>query len=80
MGVKDAIQATTAEKIKAKRTEEEMNKLNENSNKNYDSFDTRLNYAVYKTDKYHTVDDGMGGEVKVYVTKAAENIQTWHPK
>lgn len=78
--VKDAIQATTAEKIKAKRTEEEMNKLNENSNKNYDSFDTRLNYAEYKTDKYHTVDDGMGGEVKVYVTKAAENIQNMAPE
>lgn len=78
--VKDAIQATTAEKIKAKRTEEEMNKLNENSNKNYDSFDTRLNYAEYKTDKYHTVDDGMGGEVKVYVTKAAENIQNMEPE
>lgn len=78
--VKYAIQATTAEKIKAKRTEEEMNKLNENSNKNYDSFDTRLNYAEYKTDKYHTVDDGMGGEVKVYVTKAAENIQNMAPE
>lgn len=78
--VKDAIQATTAEKIKAKRTEEEMNKLNENSNKNYDSFDTRLNYAEYKTDKYHTVDAGMGGEVKVYVTKAAENIQNMAPE
>lgn len=78
--VKDAIQATTAEKIKAKRTEEEMNKLNENSNKNYDSFDTRLNYAEYKTDKYHTVDNGMGGEVKVYVTKAAENIQNMAPE
>ena len=78
--VKDAIQATTAEKIKAKRTEEEMNKLNENSNKNYDSFDTRLNYAEYKTDKYNTVDDGMGGEVKVYETKAAKNIQNMAPE
>lgn len=78
--VKEAIQATTAEKIKAKHVEEEMTKLNNKSDDNYDSFDTRLNYAEYKTDKYNKVDDGMGNEVKVYVTKAAENIQNMAPE
>lgn len=52
--VKAAIQATTAEKIKAKRTEEEMNKLNENSDNNYDSFDTRMNNLQYGTGKKKT--------------------------
>jgi hypothetical protein len=78
--VKAAIQATTAEKIKAKYVEEEMTKLNNKSNDNYDSFDTRLNYAEYKTDTYHKVDDGFGNEVKVYATKAAENIQNMAPE
>lgn len=78
--VKAAIQATTAEKIKAKYVEEEMTKLNNKSNDNYDSFDTRLNNAEYKTDTYHKVDDGFGNEVKVYATKAAENIQNMAPE
>lgn len=78
--VKAAIQATTAEKIKAKYVEDEMTKLNNKSNDNYDSFDTRLNYAEYKTDRYHKVDNGMGDEVKVYVTEAAENIQNMAPE
>lgn len=78
--VKAAIQATTAEKIKAKYVEDEMTKLNNKSNDNYDSFDTRLNYAEYKTDRYHKVDNGMGEEVKVYVTEAAENIQNMAPE
>ena len=78
--VKAAIQATTAEKIKAKYVEKEMTELENKSNDNYDSFDTRLNYAEYKTDTYHKVDDGFGNEVKVYATKAAENIQNMAPE
>lgn len=78
--VKAAIQATTAEKIKAKYVEKEMTELENKSNDNYDSFDTRLNYAEYKTDTYHKVDDGFGKEVKVYATKAAENIQNMAPE
>lgn len=78
--VKAAIQATTAEKIKAKHVEKEMTELENKSNDNYDSFDTRLNYAEYKTDTYHKVDDGFGKEVKVYATKAAENIQNMAPE
>lgn len=78
--VKAAIQATTAEKIKAKYVEKEMKELENKSNDNYDSFDTRLNYAEYKTGTYHKVDDGFGNEVKVYATKAAENIQNMAPE
>ena len=78
--VKAAIQATTAEKIKAKYVEKEMTELENKSNDNYDSFDTRLNYAEYKTDTYHKVDDGFGNEVKVYATKAAEIIQNMAPE
>lgn len=78
--VKAAIQATTAEKIKAKYVEKEMTELENKSNDNYDSFDTRLNYAEYKTGTYHKVDNGFGNEVKVYATKAAENIQNMAPE
>lgn len=78
--VKAAIQATTAEKIKAKYVEKEMTELENKSNDNYDSFDTRLNYAEYKTGTYHKLYDGFGNEVKVYATKAAENIQNMAPE
>lgn len=79
--VKDAIQATTAEKIKAKRTEEEMNKLNENSDNNYDSFDTRMNNLQYGTGKKRTVTNtGHGETYEVEITEAAENIQNMAPE
>lgn len=79
--VKDAIQATTAEKIKAKRTEEEMNKLNENSDNNYDSFDTRMNNMQYGTGKKRTVTNtGHGETYEVEITEAAENIQNMAPE
>lgn len=79
--VKAAIQATTAEKIKAKRTEEEMNKLNENSDNNYDSFDTRMNYLQYGTGKKKTIKNiGYGETYEVEITEAAENIQNMAPE
>lgn len=79
--VKAAIQATTAEKIKAKRTEEEMNKLNENSDNNYDSFDTRMNNLQYGTGKKRTVTNtGHGETYEVEITEAAENIQNMAPE
>ena len=79
--VKDAIQATTAEKIKAKRTEEEMNKLNENSDNNYDSFDTRMNNLQYGTGKKRTLTNtGHGETYEVEITEAAENIQNMAPE
>lgn len=75
--VKAAIQATTAEKIKAKRTEEEMNKLNENSDNNYDSFDTRMNNLQYGINIKNT---GHGETYEVEITEAAENIQNMAPE
>lgn len=81
LGVKAAIQATTAEKIKAKRTEEEMNKLNENSDNNYDSFDTRMNNLQYGTGKKKTITNtGHGETYEVEITEAAENIQNMAPE
>ena len=79
--VKAAIQATTAEKIKAKRTEEEMNKLNENSDNNYDSFDTRMNNLQYGTGKKKNITNtGHGETYEVEITEAAENIQNIAPE
>jgi hypothetical protein len=79
--VKAAIQSTTAEKIKAKRTEEEMNKLNENSDNNYDSFDTRMNHLRYRTGKKKTITNtGHGETYEVEITEAAENIQNMAPE
>lgn len=79
--VKAAIQATTAERIKAKRTEEEMNKLNENSDNNYDSFDTRMNNLQYGTGKKKTMTNtGHGETYEVEITEAAENIQNMAPE
>lgn len=79
--VKEAIQATTAEKIKAKRVEEEMNKLNEKSNNNYDSFGDRMDNLQYDTGKKRTITDRSHGETyEVAITEAAENIQNMAPE
>nr|DAF89650.1 MAG TPA: Tape measure domain protein [Siphoviridae sp. ctCS019] len=79
--VKAAVQATTAEKIKAKRVEEEMNTLNDNSDSNYDSFDTRMNNLQYGTgEKRKITNQGHGETYEVEITKAAENIQNMAPE
>lgn len=79
--VKEAIQATTAEKIKAKRVEEEMNKLNEKSDNNYDSFGDRMDNLQYDTGKKRTITDRSHGETyEVAITEAAENIQNMAPE
>ena len=79
--VKAAIQATIAEKIKAKRVEEEMNNLNDNSDSNYDSFDTRMNNLQYGTgEKRKITNQGHGETYEVEITKAAENIQNMAPE
>lgn len=78
---KDAIQATTAEKIKAKRVEEEMNKLNEKSDNNYDSFGDRMDNLQYDTGRKRTITDRSHGETyEVAITEAAENIQNMAPE
>lgn len=79
--VKEAIQATTAEKIKAKRVEEEMNKLNEKSDNNYDSFGDRMDNLQYDTGKKRTITGRSHGETyEVAITEAAENIQNMAPE
>ena len=79
--VKAAIQATIAEKIKAKRVEEEMNNLNDNSDSNYDSFDTRMNNLQYGTGEKRKITNlGHGETYEVEITKAAENIQNMAPE
>lgn len=79
--VKDAIQATTAEKIKAKRVEEEMNKLNEKSDNNYDSFGERMDNLQYDTGRKRTITNRSHGETyEVAITEAAENIQNMAPE
>lgn len=79
--VKAAIQATTAEKIKAKYIEEEMTKLENKSNNNYDSFDTRMNNLEAGTGTYRTVTSRSYGESnEVEITKAATNIQNMAPE
>lgn len=79
--VKDAIQTTTAEKIKAKRVEEEMNKLNEKSDNNYDSFGDRMDNLQYDTGRKRTITNMSHGETyEVAITEAAENIQNMVPE
>lgn len=79
--VKAAIQATTAEKIKAKYVEKEMTELENKSNSNYDSFDTRMNNLQYGTgEKRKITNQGHGETYEVEITKAAENIQDMAPE
>lgn len=79
--VKKAIELTTAEKIKAKRVEEEMNKLNDKQDDNYDSFETRINNLQYGTGKKRTVNDKKHGEsYEEEIQAAAEHIQNMGPE
>ncbi len=79
--VKAAVQATTAEKIKAKRIQEELNKLNEVGDNNYDSFETRINNLQYDTGRtQHVIDRAHGEEYDVPIMAAAENIQNMAPE
>lgn len=81
LDVKAAVQATTAEKIKAKRIEEELNKLNEKGNTNYDRFDTRLNYLQYNTGRTrHITNHETGDEYDAPIQAAAKNIQNAAPE
>lgn len=81
LDVKAAVQATTAEKIKAKRIEEELNKLNEKGNTNYDSFETRLNNLQYNTGQTrHVTNRSTGDEYDVPIQAAAEKIQNAAPE
>lgn len=72
-----AIQQTTAEKIKAKYVEQELQAYLEKSDENYNSFTDRLEYATYDTGKKRTITNRSTGgdsyEVPIYA--AAENIR-----
>lgn len=72
-----AIQQTTAEKIKAKYVEQELQAYLEKSDENYNSFTDRLEYATYNTGKKRTITNRSTGgdsyEVPIYA--AAENIR-----
>lgn len=72
-----AIQQTTAEKIKAKYVEQELQEYLEKSDENYDNFIKRLGNASYDTGKKRTVTNRLTGgdtyEVPIY--EASENIR-----
>ena len=72
-----AIQQTTAEKIKAKYVEQELQEYLEKSDENYANFIKNLGYASYDTGKTRTVTNRSTGgdsyEVPIY--EASENIR-----
>lgn len=72
-----AIQQTTAEKIKAKYVEQELQNYLEKSDENYDSFINKLGNASYDTGKKRTVTNrGTGGDsYEVPIYEASENIR-----
>lgn len=74
-----AIQATTAEKIKAKYAQKYMDDLTERSNSNNSGFDTRLNWLEYNTGRSRTFTDSEGNEVTTPIMAAAKNIQDMTP-
>lgn len=72
-----AIQQTTAEKIKAKYVEQELQEYLEKSDENYANFIKNLGYASYDTGKTKTITSRSTGgdsyEVPIY--EASENIR-----
>ena len=81
LDVKAAVQATTAEKIKAKRIEEELNNFNEKGDSNYDSFENSMNHLQYNTGRTRTVTDRAHGEsYELEITEAATSIQNAAPE
>lgn len=69
-----AIQNATAEKIKAKYVEQEMQKYLEASNDNFDTFVDRSENAQYDTGQRRTVYSG-GSSYEVPIMAAADNIR-----
>lgn len=69
-----AIQNATAEKIKAKYVEQEMQKYLEASNDNFDTFVDRSENARYDTGQRRTVYSG-GSSYEVPIMAAADNIR-----
>lgn len=72
-----AIQQTTAEKIKAKYVEQELQEYLEKSDENYANFIKNLGNASYDTGKTKTITNrGTGGDsYEVPIYEASENIR-----
>lgn len=72
-----AIQQTTAEKIKAKYVEQELQEYLEKSDENYENFIKRLGNASYDTGKKRTVTNrSTGGDTyEIPIYEASENIR-----
>ena len=72
-----AIQQTTAEKIKAKYVEQELQEYLEKSDENYENFIKRLGNASYDTGKKRTITNrSTGGDTyEVPIYEASENIR-----
>lgn len=70
-----AIQQTTAEKIKAKYVEQELQEYLDKSNDNYDEFIKKTGKARYKTGEKEYVTDRYGGYYEQDVYADAENIR-----
>ena len=70
-----AIQQTTAEKIKAKYVEQEMQEYLEKSNENYEDFVDRTGRARYKTGEKEYKTDRYGGYYETDVWADADNIR-----
>lgn len=71
-----AIQQTTAEKIKAKYVEQELQKYLNNSDENYGNFTKNLSHASYDTGKTRTITNrSTGDSYEVPIYEASENIR-----
>lgn len=70
-----AIQQTTAEKIKAKYVEQELQEYLEKSNENYEDFVNRTGRAKYKTGEKEYKTDKYGGYYETDVWADADNIR-----
>lgn len=71
-----AIQQTTAEKIKAKYVEQEMQEYLNSSNDNFNKFNDKLGNASYNTGKTRTVTNYELGETyDIPIMEASENIR-----
>jgi len=73
--LKTAIQQTTAEKIKAKYVEQEMQDYLDDSDANYKDFTKQVDRAVYDTGKKDWKTDQYGGYYETSVYNEAENIR-----
>lgn len=70
-----AIQNATAEKIKAKYIEQELQDYIKDSDKIFEQLNERIKNAEYATGETYTVRDESGSSTEMYITAASENIR-----